>query len=388
MTSIREAIRRRLAPVQPLKAGIFHYQAPPEDEFPYRYHLRIEKDGSGILIINASTVLHLNHTAAEYAYHLVKQTPKDAIVRQIASRYNVAKSQALADYEDFQERIFSIVNMPDLDPVTFLDFEREVPYSKELSAPYRLDCALTYRLPEGINPDAAPTKRVDRELTRGEWKAILSKAWDAGIPHVVFTGGEPTLRDDLIELIGHAEALGQVTGLLTDGFKLTDPDYLHTILQTGLDHLMVVLNPEDEKSWQVLEKVLPEDIFTTVHLTITPENASGVVGLIDKLDDVGVTSLSLSNSSPNLDAALEAARQRAAERLIDLEWDLPVPYSSRNPVALELEEAEDVQVPQGAGRGWLYVEPDGDVLPAQGINEVLGNLLRDDWAEIWQKAQS
>ena len=40
-----------------------------------------------------------------------------------------------------------------------------------------------------------PIKRVDRELTTDEWGDILDKAWAAGIPHITFTGGEPTLRD-------------------------------------------------------------------------------------------------------------------------------------------------------------------------------------------------
>ncbi len=44
----------------------------------------------------------------------------------------------------------------------------------------------------------------------------------SGIPHVVFTGGEPTLRDDLPELIAHAERNGQITGLNTNGRRLAD----------------------------------------------------------------------------------------------------------------------------------------------------------------------
>jgi len=32
----------------------------------------------------------------------------------------------------------------------------------------------------------------------------------------------------------------------------------------------------------------------------------------------------------------------------------------------------------------LYVEPDGDVLPAQGVNRVLGNILTDPWKKIWK----
>jgi MoaA/NifB/PqqE/SkfB family radical SAM enzyme len=75
---------------------------------------------------------------------------------------------------------------------------------------------------------------------------------------------------------------------------------------------------------------------------------------------------------------LGEARAAAARLGVPLVWDLPAPYSNLNPLALELETP-----PQGAGRAFLYVEPDGDVLPGQGIDHVLGNLLRDDWASIW-----
>ena len=44
-----------------------------------------------------------------------------------------------------------------------------------------------------------------------------------------------------------------------------------------------------------------------------------------------------------------------------------------------METVED-NIPSGAGKTWLYVEPDGDVLPAQGMaDNVLGNFLRDPW---------
>ncbi len=63
-----------------------------------------------------------------------------------------------------------------------------------------------------------------------------------------------------------------------------------------------------------------------------------------------------------------------------MRWDLPVPYSDINPVAFE---TEDDQVPAGAGRAWLYVEPDGDVLPAQGeADKLMGNMLTDPWEKI------
>jgi MoaA/NifB/PqqE/SkfB family radical SAM enzyme len=79
--------------------------------------------------------------------------------------------------------------------------------------------------------------------------------------------------------------------------------------------------------------------------------------------------------------SLDAVLDKAAHLGLKLAFDLPVPYSADNPVALETAEDE---VPSGAGKSWLYVEPDGDVLPAQGMaDQVLGNLLRDPWDKIY-----
>jgi len=382
MTNILELIRQRFTPLEPLSPGVYHYQAPAEAALPYRLHLRLDPNGQGLLIVNASTVLHLNQTAAEYAYYLVQQTPEDEAARQVAKRYQVSGNQARQDFDNLKARILTLIEIPDLDPVTFLDFERDAPYSGDIAAPYRLDCALTYRLPEGVQADAAPTKRVDRELTTEEWKTILDKAWDAGIPHIVFTGGEPTMRDDLPELIAHAEANGQVTGLLSNGLRFSNEIYLETLLQTGLDHLMIVLHPEDEAAWAALNKVLPEDLHTTVHLTITPEKAAEMHSILERLANMGANALSLSTASPELNDVLETSREQAAELELSLVWDIPVPYSDQNPIALET--VEDTP-PQGAGRAWLYIEPDGDVLPAQGINQVKGNLLRESWEDVWGK---
>ncbi|MHB1482058.1 MAG: radical SAM protein, partial [Bellilinea sp.] len=206
-----------------------------------------------------------------------------------------------------------------------------------------------------------------------------------GIPHVVFTGGEPTLRPDLVDLISYAEQLGMVAGLLTDGLRLSETEYLHQILQAGLDHLMLVLDPAEEQSWEALRDVLSEDLYVTVHLTVTSHNAARIPSLLERLASLKIPSLSLSSESQALKNELETARELAAHHQIELTWDLPVPYSLLNPVALELQETGKNII--GSGRSWLYVEPDGDVLPRQGVNIVLGNLLNDPWEQIWQKSR-
>ena len=365
--------------VTPLPEGMHHLQAESADHKPYRVHLRLRRDGSGVFIVNAATVLHLNPTAAEYAYHFVKGTEPDEAAKQIASRYRVQKNIALDDYNEFLDRIEILVTSQDVDPVSYLDFERVAPHSADLTAPLRLDCALTYKLPDNARTEYAPVKRVDRELTTAEWQSILDTAWLKGVPHVTFTGGEPTLRADLPDLIAHAEKNGQVCGLLSDGLKLADKEYRQTLLQTGLDHLLFLLQPDNEESWRALEAIMPDDLFVTVHVTLDKKSAKNISATLERLASLEVKSLSVSLA----DRALEAREliQKAAELNFTLAFDLPVPYSEQNPVALETEEDG---VPSGAGKAWLYVEPDGDVLPAQGMAEkVLGNLLRDAWGMIY-----
>lgn len=371
----------RLAKVQPLPEGVYHRQAE-QDHQPYRLHLRLQPDGSGIFIVNASTILQLNATAAEYAYHFIQGTEPEEVVKQISARYRVSREVARQDYQDFRERIETLISTPDLDPVSYLDFERIPPHSAYLTAPLRLDCALTYRLREDTSAEYAPTKRVERELSTDEWRTILDKAWQAGIPHITFTGGEATLRDDLPELIAHAEKNGQVCGLLTDGLRLLDQEYLDLLLSTGLDHLLFLLQPENDRSWAALEQVMAEDIFVTVHLTLNRDNIQKAEATLERLARLEVTSLSLTSSEDSLRDMFDTLRDKAAVLGLTLRFDLPVPYSSSNPVVYE---AAEYTVPEGAGKAWLYVEPDGDVLPSQGSSQrILGNLLRDEWNTIYR----
>ena len=381
MNFLNNLLNKVFPPFQPISPGIYHYQAPPDAEFPYRLHLRIENDGEGILIVNASTVLHLNQTATEYAFYLVNQTPDSEVSRQVKKRYHIPAQQALDDYQDLVEKIEILINTPDLDPVTFLDFERQEPYSAQSSIPYRLDCALTYKVVENnLNKDVAPGDRVRRELLTDEWKSILSKSWDFGIPHIIFTGGEPTLRPDLVELIAHAEKLGQVTGLLTDGLRLSEPDYLDQLLTNGLDHVMILFDPNEEQAWEALRDALAADIYITVHLTLTKALIDQIDPLLDRLKSMGVHSLSISTDKSEIKEKMSDIQQTIANKDLELHWDIPVPYSNFNPVSLELEETgESVK---GAGKAWMYVEPDGDVLEAQGTPKVLGNLLENDWQDI------
>ncbi len=383
---IRTFIDNILFTPKPLPENSYQGYFSIPDGTNCRLHLRINNEGEGILILNASTILHLNPSATEFAYHLIHRTDEDTLVKELVKRYQVSAAAVKSDYEIFIGRLKSLLMSPDLDPENFLDIERIDLHKERFSSPLRLDCALTYQISDNASPVVTPVGRVKKTLDTQEWQTILQKAWDKGIPHVVFTGGEPTLRPDLVDLIKFAEEIGLVTGLLTDGTRLTDSDYLHNLLSSGLDHIMIVLNPSNPVSWEAIKDVINEDISLTVHITaLSNTHTVNYPELFEKLQGLQVKKISLSADSIESSKLLPEVSRNALDYGFSLVWDLPVPYSEINPIALELVQAENSL--KGAARSWLYVEPDGDVLPGQGITTVLGNILTDPWETIWSTAK-
>ncbi len=370
---------------KPLPQGSFNGNHLLPDGQNCRLHLRIEANGEGLLVLNASTILHLNSSATELAYHLIKGTPREFLLKEMTRRYKTSPEQVENDLDIFIGRLDALVLSPDLDPESFLDIDRIDLHEGTLSAPLRLDCALTYQIPVETSTAFAPNDRVKRLLDTSEWKTIIQTAWDKGIPHIVFTGGEPTLRPDLPELIAFTQQVGMVTSLITDGLRFTEKGYLASLLDAGLDHVMLVLDPNESQSWESLKDLSNEDIAFNIHLTIDHRNINEIDSVIMKIKGLGTKKVSLSASSVETSSMLDEISRKVHEAGMSLVWDFPVPYSEINPISMELTNL--TKMPKGAARSWLYVEPDGDVLPGQGINQVLGNMLTDSFDTIWTAAK-
>jgi len=378
MTSIREAVRRMFQPPEVLPAGMYHYQAPLDDPRNIRLHLRLEPDGTGMLVVNASTVLHLNQSAAEYAYHLVHQSSEEEVSRQVSKRYRVSRDQALADFRDFAERIDLLIDRQDLDPEIFLDFDPTT--RSEVSVPIRVDAALTSRTPPNTVPALYPSIEESEEMTTMEWRQVLDKAWHAGILQVIFTGGEPTLRDDLLDLIRHTEENGQVAGLVTDGILIKDKEYLNAVLQSGLDHIVILFDPGQSEIWRIIDSLVAADIFITIHLTFTNENKSDMEAAVGKLVETGIHALSMSYSDPELAETVRAARDLVADSNVPFVWGLPIPNPGRDLESLIPESGDDSQYAVG-----LFIAPNGDTARSAASGTFAGNFYREPWDAIWSR---
>ena len=81
----------------------------------------------------------------------------------------------------------------------------------------------------------------DSELSLQEIKQGLDRVFAYGCRLVNFTGGEPTLRDDLDDIVAHASRLGMWVSMVTNGSRLTR-DRVRRLREVGLDNLLVSLD--------------------------------------------------------------------------------------------------------------------------------------------------
>ena len=101
-------------------------------------------------------------------------------------------------------------------------------YAARMNAPHRMDLLVSSMRKDGAwhcnqkclhcyaaNQPLGATAELDTD----QWLAVIEKCRSAGIPQLTFTGGEPTLRNDLVKLIQAAQWF--VTRLNTNGRMLT-----------------------------------------------------------------------------------------------------------------------------------------------------------------------
>lgn len=386
-------------------AGIFHYQIQ-EGAAKTRLHLRLEADGSGLLLINASRILHLNPTAAYMAYLYLEGILPEQAVTGLTRHYRVSARHARQDYAAFCGQMEQLINPEGACPICDLELETIAPFSQRPSAPYRMDLALTYRCNNECPHCYNARPRQHPELTTDQWKQILDRLWEIGIPHIVFTGGEPTLRPDLPELIAHAERNGQITGVNTNGRRLKDPAYLEQLVAAGLDHVQITLESHNAEihdrmvarrgAWRDtvvgVKNALTTPLFVMTNTTLLQENSLYLAETMDFLGSLGVPTVGLNAliyagrgatvgtglPESSLPPLLDLARQKTEQYRQRLIWYTPTQYCHFDPVQLELGVKGCT-----AALYNMCTEPDGKVIPCQSYYRPLGNLLEDRWESIW-----
>jgi radical SAM protein with 4Fe4S-binding SPASM domain len=387
-------------------AGLFHYRREGQDE-KMRFHLRIDPDGAGLLIANANRVVHLNPTATAMAYlHFEGCTPEQA-AHLLHKKFKVSNNDAQQDFENFSLQLEEMISPNGACPVCDLSLETTPPFSTTPTAPYRMDLAITYRCNNDCDHCYNARPRNYPEMDVQEWKKIIDRIWDLGIPHIVFTGGEPTLYRGLPDLIAYAEDKGLITGLNTNARKLADQAFLAELVDAGLDHVQITFeshNPEIHDlmvkargAWgetvEGLKNVIKSHLYAMTNTTLLTHNSTSITETLHFLGKLGVPTVGLNAliyagkgenvgsglQEADLPAILESARQITQAHHQRLIWYTPTQYCHFNPLQLDLGIKGCT-----AALYNMCIEPNGDVIPCQSYYHSLGNLLENSWVDIWE----
>jgi radical SAM protein with 4Fe4S-binding SPASM domain len=281
-----------------------------------------------------------------------------------------------------------------------------LPILSEVAVTYRcnLRCTFCYA---GCNCTRSPAGD-GREMSTAEIKDVLRAICEeAEVPSVSFTGGEPTLRRDLPELVAHAKALGMRVNLITNGTRVSD-GLARALAAAGLDsaqvslegvsaevHERITLGPGSfRRSVAAVHHLAAAGVRVHTNTTINRDNLAECVRMPAFVQaDLGTERFSMNlmipagsgevnrrlavryeEIGPHLLAIAEESRRRGVEFM----WYSPTPMCLFNPVAHGLGNKGC-----SACDGLLSVAPNGDVLPCASYAEPVGNLLRQAVRDIW-----
>jgi len=369
------------------------------------------RPADNVIILRPNRAHHLNATAAEMLYVLYNQTEVDAaaVVREIATRYGEPEERVAADLGKLLQSVSLLLqDRMDLAPAVrtmlFGSHEHKYPVLSEIALTYKCNnrCFFCYA--------SAPDRgRQVPEMTTAEVKTILNKIrHQAQVPMVSFTGGEPTLRIDLPELIAHAKSLDMWANLITNGIRCADEDFVAQLAEAKLNSAQVSLEAGDAathdavvghpgafaKTVAAVRNLRAAGIRTHTNTTINARNRDAMPALIDFVaQELGSEYLSMNmvirtggavgvpdityTEIGDLVLSLKAHAEAQGIRFV---WYSPVPYCIFNPAAHGLGGQSCA-----AADGLLSIAPDGEVLPCSSFEHGIGNLLHKDFETIWNR---
>ncbi|MDD9886682.1 MAG: pyrroloquinoline quinone biosynthesis protein PqqE [Gammaproteobacteria bacterium] len=273
---------------------------------------------------------------------------------------------------------------------------------------------LTHRCPLQCPYCSNPLQleQAANELTTEQWSDLMEQAVKMGILQVHFSGGEPTLRRDLEDLVGKAEQLGLYSNLITSGVGLDDAR-VENLAGLGLKHVQISVQDSAEESANRIaghrdgyaqkriaaRAVRRNNLPLTVNAPIHKMNIGHLPSIIDLAVDMGASRMevahvqyygwayhnraSLMPKREQLERATDVVERARARLKGVLVIDYVVPdYYARKPKACM----------GGWARQFLNVTPSGKVLPCHAAESITAlqfdNVRERSLMDIWQNSES
>jgi radical SAM protein with 4Fe4S-binding SPASM domain len=289
-----------------------------------------------------------------------------------------------------------------------------------MKAPHRMDLMISSMTKDGhwnCNQQclhcyaAGQTYSDKKELSTDEWKKAIDKCKKACIPQVTFTGGEPTLRKDLVELVEYSKWF--VTRLNTNGVLLTE-ELCQKLYEASLDsvqvtfyssnaeeHNKLVGAPNYEKTVQGIKNAINAGLAISINTPLCSINKN-YLDTLKFLHELGVKYVTCSGLIITGNATKDASKEtqlsedelynilKEAKKYTD-ENLMEISFTSPGWIAEEKLKELGLDIPTcGACLSNMAIAPDGEVVPCQSWlkdGSGLGNILQTPWKKIWNNKE-
>ncbi len=176
--------------------------------------------------------------------------------------------------------------------------------------PLNLIAELTYRCPLRCPYCSNPLDFRERRegLSAADWGRVFEQAAAIGVVHVGLTGGEPSVRSDLEEILERAVAADLYPHLVTAGRPL-DPDRLSRLAELGLRSVQVSIQDATadasdriagavsfQQKLAICEQTRALGLALTVNCVLHRHNLASVPELIAMARRLGADRLELANT--------------------------------------------------------------------------------------------
>ncbi|MCW5713217.1 MAG: pyrroloquinoline quinone biosynthesis protein PqqE [Bauldia sp.] len=290
-------------------------------------------------------------------------------------------------------------------PITHVDFGIPAAVLAEMTHRCPLQC------PYCSNP--VELERSSVELSTEEWKKVMTELAEIGVLQFHFSGGEPTVRKDIVELVKHARAVGLYTNLITSAVMLTEAK-VKELADAGLDHAQVSFQGAEsgvadriagfkdahKKKLQAAQWIKEAGLPLTVNAVMHRQNLHQLPDIIEMAVAIGASRLEVANvqyygwalknraalmpTVEQLDATtklVEESRDRLKGKLV-IDYVIPDYYAERPKKCMG-----------GWGRQFFNISPSGKVLPCHAAESITGlefDSVRGNKsiAWIWQNSDA
>lgn len=254
--------------------------------------------------------------------------------------------------------------------------------------------------------------KVEEELTTTEGKALINEIAKAGFKIMIFSGGEPFMRDDIFELVTHAKELGLRPVFGSNG-TLIKGDTAQKLKEIGTMGVGISLDSIDarkhdqlrrfEGAWQgAIDGMMnckKAELPFQIHTTVMGWNNHELEALTDLAVELGAVAHHFFFLVPTGRAvhieeeSLRAEEyERVLERIMKKQQQVNIelkPTCAPQFMRIAKEMGMKLRFGRGclAGTSYCIIGPRGQVQPCAYLNMEVGNVKETPFSEIWAHSE-